>query len=63
MKNEMNYRNEFKKVGCEVLDCYNKITVTINEKSFLICEKNQLKTNWESEIKTSFLKAKKLNLI
>ena len=63
MKQKTNYRNEFKKIGCEILDFYNKISVLINGKTFLICEKSQLKTNYETEIKNSFLKAKKLNLI
>ena len=62
-KEKTNYRNEFKKLGCEILDCYDKILVVIRFKTFLICEKSQLKTNYETEIKNSFLKAKKLNLI
>tara|TARA_Y100000034_G_scaffold113275_1_gene148089 strand:- start:24 stop:218 length:195 start_codon:yes stop_codon:yes gene_type:complete len=62
-KEKTNYRNEFKKRDCKILDYYNKISVLINGRTFLICEKNKLKTNYEPEIKNSFLKAKKIGLI
>tara|TARA_Y100001973_G_C5183118_1_gene326117 strand:- start:17 stop:196 length:180 start_codon:yes stop_codon:yes gene_type:complete len=59
----MNYKNEFNKLGCEILDYYNKISVIIKDKKYLICNKELGKTNYDIEIKKSFLEAKKKGLI
>ena len=59
----MNYKNEFNKLGCEILDYYNKISVIIKDKKYLICNKKLGKTNYDAEIKKSFLDAKEKGLI
>ena len=59
----MNYRNEFKKRDCKILDYYNKISVIIKNETHLICYKKEGKTDYKNEIKNSFLKSIKKGLI